>query len=417
MNHYIPRLQEQKILSHLKQFSVVCLTGPRQVGKSTLLKHLQKPSWQYLNLDERGLLERALRDPDLFIENLTTPIIIDEAQKAPPIFHSIKAEVDKNPKKCFILSGSANFQLMETITETLAGRASIVELLPFSMAELSGIEKPRFISNLLQATSIGQLKTLANEIKIRRVPHPYRYILSGGMPKVHELKTQAARTTWFENYRTTYIERDLRNLAQVGHLEDFQRFYQSIAFQTGNLLNLSNFSQEIGISVPTCKRYLDILRTSYQAFTQLPYYTNIKKRFVKTPKCYLLDTGIACFFLRCESEEMLKNSGHLGALFETWIVNELKKITATLPVCPTLSFWQLHAGYEVDIVLEMGETLVPMEVKHAIRLQDRDIKGLQLFINEIKNRNIPFGILWYRGATIQQLGEKIIALPIEYLWN
>ena len=413
---YLSRWQETPLEAHLKQFPVVCLTGPRQSGKSTLLKHIQKSDWEYITLDQRGLMEQALRDPDLFIQNFKTPVIIDEAQKAPPLFHSIKAEIDKNPKKRFILSGSANFHLMQNITETLAGRASLLELYPFSIGEILKIRHPIFLQNLFKTKTFAKLQTLVRSIKIKRLKNIYYHILWGGMPKIQELLSSEERMLWFENYRSTYIERDLRNLAQIGNLDDFQKFYQAVAFQTGNILNLSDLSKDIGVTVPTCKRYFDILRTSYQAFALPAYHANIKKRLVKTPKCYFLDTGMACFFLRYESEEMLKNSGRLGNLFETWVLNEMKKGIATLPVAPALHFWQPHAGYEIDLVMESGEFLYPMEVKHAIRIQNEDIRGLQNFMKDIKKKQIPFGIIWYRGEQIQTVAPQIIALPLEYLW-
>ncbi|MBI5299214.1 MAG: ATP-binding protein [Deltaproteobacteria bacterium] len=396
---------------------MVCLTGPRQAGKSTLLKHIQEPNWEYLNFDQRGLLERALHDPDLFIQNTKTPAILDEVQKAPPLFHAIKAIIDDNPEKKFILSGSANFQLMQNITETLAGRTALLELFPFSIGEISGITQPVFLFQLLKTKNFADFLKMSHDIKPKALNHLYGHILSGGMPKICELKTAEEKTLWFENYRTTYIERDLRNLAQIGNLEDFQKFYQSLAFQTGNILNLSDLAKDIGVTVPTCKRYLDILRTSYQAFTLPAYHTNIKKRLVKSPKCYLMDTGMACFFLRYESEEMLKNSGRLGALFETWVINEIQKICATFLSPPAFYFWQPHAGHEIDLLLEYGEFLYAIEIKHAVRIQNSDIKGMQTFFKDIRHKKIPFGIILYRGDKIQTVAPNIAAIPLEYLWH
>ncbi|MBI2982301.1 MAG: ATP-binding protein [Deltaproteobacteria bacterium] len=414
---YIHRYQGDRVLKLLKQFPVVVLTGPRQAGKSTLLEKIKKPDWTYLNFDQRGLIEQAIRDPDLFAKNLKTPAIIDEAQKAPNLFHSIKAEVDKNPEKKFILSGSSNFQLMEGITETLAGRAAIAELFPFSVGELTLLKEPKVLSTILKVTNLSQLKKELGEVKIVPLAGLYEKILWGGMPKIWSFNSLEERHLWFENYRTTYIERDLRSLAQVGNLEDFQKFYQSIAFQTANLLNLSNLASDIGISVPTCRRYIDILRTSYQAFLLTPYSMNIGKRLVKTPKCYFLDTGVASFMHRYESEEALKASGKLGFLFETWVLGEVKKLLACMDHPPLPFFWKPHAAHEVDLVLEAGDRLYPMEIKHAIRLTQNDWAGLELFLKTMKKRTVPFGIVWYRGESILSLAKNIIALPLEYLWH
>lgn len=414
---YIHRYHEDRILKLLGQFPIVVLTGPRQAGKSTLLEKIKKPDWTYLNFDQRGLLEQAMRDPDLFAKNLKTPAVIDEAQKAPNLFHSIKAEVDKDPGKKFILSGSSNFQLMEGITETLAGRAAITELFPFSVGELTRLKEPKVLPMILKATDLSKLRKNLEEIRITPLENLYEKILWGGMPKIWSFNTREEKTLWFENYRTTYIERDLRNLAQVGSLEDFQKLYQAIAFQTANLLNLSNLASDIGVSVPTCRRYIDILRTSYQSFLLTPYSANIGKRLVKTPKCYFLDTGVASFMHRYDSEEALKASGKLGSLFETWVLAEVKKLLSCMDLPPLPFFWKPHAAREVDLVLEAGDRLYPMEIKHAIRLTPDDWAGLKLFLETMKKRTVPFGIVWYRGETILSLAENIIALPIEYLWH
>jgi len=415
--NYISRYQEKRLDTMLKQFSVVCLTGPRQAGKSTLLKHIKKTEWEYITFDQRGIVETALRDPDLFIKNIKTPAIIDEAQKAPEIFHSIKASVDERPERKFILSGSANFQLMQNITETLAGRTAVLELPPFSIGEMLGIKEPRFISSVLGSRTFSDLQSLCHDIKVKRLENIYYYILWGGLPKIYEFETPDERALWFENYRTTYIERDLRNLAHVGDLEDFQKFYSAVAFQTGNMLNLSKFAEDIGITVPTCKRYLNILRTSYQAHTLPAFHANVRKRLVKTPKCYLADTGLACFFLHYGSEAMLKNSGYLGAIFETWVVNEVKKICANLVSPPELFFWKPHAGREIDMVLEYGEYLYPIEIKHSIRIQDSDTHEMQEFMKQIKNKKLPFGVIFYRGDTPLTVAPHIMAIPLEYLWH
>lgn len=414
---YLPRWQEQRLLSLLKRFPVVCLTGPRQAGKSTLLKHCLRSGWDYLTLDQRGLLETAVRDPDLFVRDLKTPAVIDEAQKAPSLFHAIKAEVDAHPSKRFILSGSANFLLMKNISETLAGRTAVLELWPFSVGEMEEVKEPTFLEKLLKTGNPGQLQRLLREIPLKPLHSLYSRILWGGMPKIQEFSGPEEKRDWFEAYRSTYLEKDLRNLAQVGDLDDFQRFYQSIAFQTGNRLNLSHLAGDIGISVPTGKRYLDILRTSYQAFTIPSYHANISKRLIKTPKVYFGDTGLACFFLRYDSEEALKNSGRLGPLFETWIFNEVRKVLSVMPSPPALHYWQPQAGSEVDLLIEAGETLYPMEIKHAVGLQASDTKGLTQLMRELKKKTIPFGVIWYRGDRVRTVGPNILAVPFEYLWH
>jgi len=408
--NYIPRQLEGKLGRYVKQFPVVVLTGARQSGKSTLLRHLFNGGrWQYLSLDQRGILGRINSDPDLFVKDILANIIIDEAQKAPGLFHSIKWRIDEGLKYKIILSGSANFQLLHKVTETLAGRAGVLELFPLSLGEKYR-QKP-FLEMLLSCQDIN---TLAKRIDGRKVisnEKILQHILWGGYPKVFGYKQKELKLNWFENYRTTYIERDLRDVAQVADLGDFQRFYQMLAFQTGGILNLSAIANELGISVPTCKKYLQILEASYQYFLLRPYHVNIHKRLVKSPKVYIGDTGLCNYFMGNTSLNELLSSGKMGGIFENSVISEIKKQNGLLVKRCDLYFWRTAHGSEVDLILEKEGKLIPAEIKSSINLSTSSFRGMLDFMRLKLPKRIPFGLVFYRGDKAFRLAEKILAVP------
>lgn len=411
---YIPRHLEEKLKFYLEQFPVVVLTGPRQSGKSTLLRHLyQGPGWEYINLDQRGVWERLKDDPDLFVKDISSHIIIDEAQKVPELFHSIKWAVDEGSPHKVILSGSANFQLLHQITETLAGRVGILELFPLSINE-------RFARrNILEILdSISNSEELLHRLKKRPSLNDkglFQHLLWGGYPRIALYRKDLWRLNWFENYRTTYIERDLRDLSQIADIGRFQRFYAMLAFQIGQMLNLSHLANEIGISIPTCLKYLQILESSYQYFLLTPFHVNIRKRLVKLPKVYIWDTGLGNFFLGNHSLKMLKGAVHFGQIFENAVIVELLKQSHLLPVKYHAYFWRTSNGAEIDLLLEKGNRIIPVEIKAGIQVAEHSIRGLQSFMDLKLKKKIPFGIVFYRGDRILRITEKILAVPVGYL--
>ncbi|MBU1366466.1 MAG: ATP-binding protein, partial [Candidatus Omnitrophica bacterium] len=399
---------------YVSQFPVVVLTGARQAGKSTLLKHLFKSGrWEYVNFDKRGVLEKVKSDPDLFVKDISSNIIIDEAQKAPEVFHSIKWRIDEGLKYKIILSGSANFQLLHKVTETLAGRAGILELFPFSVNEkYKG-------SNILELLFSSQsIKKIADRIRnYKRIKDEFilQHILWGGYPKVFEYRNTGLKLNWFENYRTTYIERDLRDLTQIANISDFQRFYQMLAFQIGSILNLSNIANDVGITVPTCKKYLQILEASYQYLLLKPYHLNVHKRLIKSPKVYVWDTGLCNFFLGYSSIKQLKESGRFGNIFENCIISEMTKQNNLLQKKSNMYFWRTSNGAEIDLIIERGEDVIPIEIKSNVRINNVSIRGLLDFLKLKTPKRILFGVVFYRGDRIFRLTEKILAIPVGYL--
>jgi len=403
---YVPRFLEKKLRQYVQQFPVTLLTGARQAGKSTLLKHLfPGESWEYLTLDQRGILHQIQSDPDLFVKNISSNIIIDEAQKCPELFHAIKWRVDEGLKHKIILSGSANFQLMSRVTETLAGRAGVLELFPFSVNEVN--RGRNGLENILD----GKFKALDKKSDEQMLES----MLWGGFPKIFEYRKPEEKKNWFENYRTTYIERDLRDLTQVADLNDFQRFFEKAAFQIGGILNLSNIANDIGITVPTCKKYLHILETSYQFFLLKPYHANISKRLVKSPKLYAWDTGLANYFLGIDSEKYLKSSSFYGSVFENFMITELLKQNSFLSRKAHLYFWRTSSGDEVDVIVDYKNQLIPVEIKSGVQISDGSIAGLLKFMDLKLPQKIPYGIVFYRGDRIMQIRPRIWAVPVTFI--
>ncbi|MFH1429575.1 MAG: ATP-binding protein [Candidatus Margulisiibacteriota bacterium] len=411
---YKQRELENRILSLFEVFPIVAVTGPRQSGKSTMLQHFMDKTWAYYSLDNRELLSRINNDPGLFVNSFERNIIIDEAQKSPALFHSIKEIIDKDFSYKIILSGSANFILLKSITESLAGRVGLLELLPFSLSEYYGLKKQGIIKLIIDAEDVNYFKKKAGSLVSGQVDENMllEFILYGGYPRINNLKDKKNAWEWFSGYITTYIERDLRDLAQVGDLDTFQRVYKMFSFQTGNILSYSNISQDIGINAATVKRYFSILSTSYQCSLLPAYYQNQKKQITRAPKMFNIDTGLSNYFMKNNSVDRMLNSGSWGAILETWIYTEIHKEINNMSAKPDIYYWRTNNGAKVDFIIEFGEKLIPIEVKSAVQISPYDLRGLKSFITANRTKKIPFGIVLYRGREIIMLEENIIALPI-----
>ena len=415
---YHKRLLENKISPLFKIFPIVAITGPRQSGKSTLLQHYIDNKWKYYSLDDRELLLRIKKDPTLFLSTLESNFVIDEAQKAPDLFHSIKHIVDKGYPYKIVLSGSANFLFMKSITESLAGRIGLLELLPFSISEAFSLASNFMIHDIIESNSIKVLKTrldkkVNNQLSEKKI---LSFILYGGFPKLYNLTSEKNRWQWFQNYIRTYIERDLRVLEQVGDLDSFQRVYKMFAFQTAQVMNISNIASDVGISVPTVKRYSSILETSYQCIKLPSLIANQRKQLIKSSKMFYMDTGIVNYFMHNDNVERMLNCGSWGALLETWVYSELHKEIKDIVPNPRIYYWRTNNGAEVDFVIEKGDKLYPIEVKSAVQIDSFSLRGLKSFVSAQEQGKVPFSIVFYRGKEVIFLEKKIIAVPITHLF-
>jgi uncharacterized protein len=331
----IPRVAEPTVRQLTRGYPVVAITGPRQSGKTTLVREMfaDRPYVSLEDLDER---ESADRDPRGFLARFPDGAVLDEAQRCPDLFSYLQTRVDDDRRPgLFILTGSQQFGLVAKLTQTLAGRVAFVPLLPFSLGELDAEGRaPAGLENLL---------------------------FQGLYPAIYD--RQLDPRIWYGNYVRTYIERDARQLINIRDLSTFQRFIRMCASRVGQLLNLSGLASDCGITHNTARAWLSALEASYIVHLLPPHHTNFGKRLVKTPKLYFFDPGLAAWLLGVETAEQLATHAMRGALFETWLVAELLKARFNRGLASNLYFWRDRAGHEVDLLIEKGETLVPVEAK------------------------------------------------------
>ncbi len=400
----------------LKIFPVIAITGPRQSGKSTLIQHYIDESWQYFSLDNRSLVLQIKQDPELFFQNYDKNIVIDEAQKIPGIFDTVKNIVDNEKNRKIILSGSANFQLMESITESLAGRIGLIELLPFSLSEYLLIPSNNIFKKIISSSTAKELKKLLLDSKLNIINEKQLldFILYGGYPKLAILKSLEDKWIWLQNYISTFLERDVRELGQIANLDFFQKVYRILAFQTGNIFNASSISSDIGITNNTVKKYFSLLQTSYQCKELYAYFSNKRTQLIKSSKSYYLDTGIVNFIIGNDNILSMQNNREWGAILETHVYTELIKELINFIPKPSLYYWRTNNGAEVDFIINTGQKLIPIEVKSASSILPFHLRGMKSFMSAEKEK-VDFGIFLYRGKEIVLLAENILAIPLCYL--
>ena len=340
-----------KVLELFQYYPIVSLTGPRQSGKTTLLKSLF-PEKPYVTLENPDTRLLATTDPRRFLAAYTEGAILDEVQNVPQLFSYLQGIVDDNPQRKFVLSGSQNFLLLQNITQSLAGRVGILNLLPFSQSEIS--------------------KT---EIKLSL----YDALFKGGYPAIYDRYTPT--NIFFSNYLTTYLERDVRNIINVGNLSTFNRFLKLCAGRAGQIINMASFASDVGISPLTVKSWLSVLEASNIIILLQPYYKNMGKRLVKMPKLYFTDTGLACYLLNIASAEQLSTHHAIGAIFENYVVLELLKQRLNKGLASNLYFWRDNHGSEIDLLLETTNGLVSIEIKSAQTHHSDFFKGLRYWQN------------------------------------
>jgi predicted AAA+ superfamily ATPase len=348
MNAFYPRSTAELLLHSLRGYPAVVLTGPRQAGKSTLLRQAL-PGWQMLSLEDIDLREFAQSDPRAFLQRYPAPLILDEAQRVPDLLSYIQTMVDVSGRMGqYVLSGSQQFSLLAGVTQSLAGRASLIELHPLRLKELSdGGDMP---------TSLD------------------RYLLQGGYPAVHARGLDAQR--YYADYVASYVERDVRSLSAVQDLGTFQRFMRLCAARTAQLLNLNALANDCGISQPTANAWMNLLEASFIVKRVAPYHRNFGKRLVKTPKLYFLDTGLCAWLLGIASERDMQSHYARGALFETWAVTEALKWRAMRGNAQPLYFWRDNIGNEVDLLLEQDAGITLVEVKSGQTFQPGWLQSL-----------------------------------------
>lgn len=347
----IQRVLGSLIVRSAEKMPVIAVTGPRQSGKSTLVQQIF-PEHTYYNLEEIEQRRFAQDDPKGFLQNIAGKAIIDEVQYVPDLLSYIQVIVDKAkiPGQ-FIISGSQNLLLMESVAQSLAGRVAIFNLLPFSLEEI-------------QPTNFALLN--------------YEdYILKGFYPRIYDLNLDP--TTWLLDYIKTYVERDLRQIINVSDLNTFRQFLEICAGRIGQLVNFSEIGNIIGVSYQTINKWLSVLQTSFIIYTLPPYHQNFNKRIVKTPKLYFYDTGLACALMNLRTVDDLNRHFAKGALFENLVINEMLKNRLNRNLPPRMYFWNAAGAKEIDLLLDQGGRLLPIEIKSGRTINANFFDGLKYF--------------------------------------
>lgn len=359
---YINRNMEKAVLKASGQYPVVMVCGQRQTGKSTMLRHIAEPDRMYVSFDRLETRRLAESDPSLFFETYGRKLLIDEFQRVPSILLAIKDIVDnasyngESANGMFWLTGSQQFATMKGVSESLAGRVAIFRMLPLSQKEIDGEKSTPFVPDVVALKAKPYGKKTLNDV--------FEAIFRGGMPKVISEPT-IDRDLYYSSYMNTYIERDVSAIEGVGKLDEFRTLVTYLAANTAHELKYDNISKEIGVSSPTVKSWVTILERSGVVHILRPYYNNISKRLVKTPKCYFLDTGLASYLTSWPTPQTLMNGNASGAFFETFVVGEILKSYYNAGKEPNLYYYRDIDKKEVDLLQVGANKVYPMEIKKA----------------------------------------------------
>ena len=380
-----------------RQYPVVTLTGPRQSGKTTLVQAAY-PQHEYASLEEPDTREFALEDPRGFLAQFAGNVILDEVQRAPDLFSYIQTIVDREdmPGK-YVLSGSQNFLLLRSISQSLAGRSAVFHLLPLSLGELEGRQS-------------FPLEKLGRELPEARRESPaevMEVLFRGFYPRIHDKGLDPQ--TWYSGYYQTYVERDVREVVNVGDIESFGRFVRLCAGRNGQLLNLTSLASDCGISHTTARRWLSILEASFLVHLLRPHYANFGKRLIKSPKLYFLDTGLLCYMLRIRSPEELRLHSSRGAIFESFVVSELLKNSLHHGQEPDLYFWRDATGHEIDVLVERGQELVAVEIKSAQTVAEDFFSGIDFWRKLVGDAEAPAALVYGGDRSFRRRGVTVIS--------
>jgi hypothetical protein len=372
----VNRVAHQKLLDLAAMFKVVAVTGPRQSGKTSLVKSTF-PQKKYVSLENPDTMSFAQSDPRAFLDMYRNGAIFDEIQRVPQLFSFLQEIIDNSTQKgLFILSGSNNFLLQQNISQTLAGRISYLNLLPFTFLETKDYKTSNISDEAL--------------------------MLKGFYPPIYDQKINSL--DWSRNYIRTYVERDVRQIKNISNLSSFQRFIQLLAARTGQELNASELGTSVGLDVKTVQSWIGILESSYIVFLLKPHFHNFNKTIVKRPKIYFYDTALICSLLAIKNEEQLSTHYAKGAIFETMIVSELIKNRANRGENINLYYWRDKTGHEIDVIVDDNQNLLPIEIKSGKTITSDYFKNMRYWLGLSKEKK---GVLLYAGNEIQLRSDGI----------
>lgn len=379
---YVHREIEKVLINTSKQFPCTALTGPRQSGKSTLLKNIFGKTHAIVSFDDPLIRQQAITDPKLFIENIKEPVIFDEVQYVPELLSYLKIKIDekRHKKNRYIITGSQQFNLIKNLGDTLAGRIGLLSLLPFSKKEKSSIKRLK-IKSTKDAFIDACLRGAYPEINV--------------FPKINF-------ETWYGSYLQTYLERDIRTIYDIGSLREFQKFIQLLAARCSQILNLSDLSKELGVSINTLKKWISILEASQIIYLLSPYYRSLKKRITKSPKLYFLDCGFICYLCGIRDKRYLINGPMAGALFENYVIQETLKSFLNFGRRPNIFYVRTHNNVEVDLIIEKNMQIFPVEIKSTKSPTIQMAKSIEQYQNTFSKLNIA------KGKIISMCDEKIL---------
>lgn len=408
---FYPRFLLPRVSEALKDTPVVLIHGPRQCGKTTLARQVgDAAGFTYLSFDDDVQRASAQADPVGYVADLPEKVVLDEVQRVPELFTSLKASVDaKRQPGRFILTGSANVLLVPKLGDSLAGRMEILRLHPLSRAELTGTE-PQFLAGLFD----NGFK--AGKSGRRMAKQLVELIVSGGYPAALARATEGRRAAWYRAYIDTLVQRDVRDLARISALDALPRLLALAAGQTARLLNVADLAAPFQLSRPTIRDYMTLLARIFLLDELPPWHSNRLRRLIKKPKLHLGDTGLACALLGVNTKTLWEDRALYGQLLETFIYQELRRQASWQEEPVHFYHFRDKDGAEVDVVMESGGKLSGIEVKAASTVISNDFKGLRKLKNAT-GRRFAVGVLLYDGNAITPFGEDLYAVPISCLWE
>lgn len=405
-----PRYIESVLKAAIDDTPVILIHGPRQCGKSTLAKRVGYDlGYEYTTFDDDTLMNAALSDPAGFVKGLPERVILDEIQRVPEIFTSLKLAVDnsRTPGR-FILTGSANVLLLPKLSDSLAGRMEVLRLHPLSQSELE--RKPNtFVTDLLR----GEVKAFSRTLQLEDLADR---IVSGGFPAALTRTLPGRKSAWYRDYIKTLINRDIRDFSRISRLDIIPRLLTATAGQTAHLLNVTELASPFNVSRPTIRDYISLLTHIFIIEEIQPWYNNNLKRVIKTPKLHLCDTGLISSLLGINAQTLLDDHMLFGQILETFAYQELHRLSSWMDESVNFLHYRDKDMSEVDVVIEKGRDISGVEIKLSATVRNKDFRGLRR-LKSSAGKRFKSGVILYNGDSVVSFEDDLYAVPLSVLWN